>query len=104
MFVLALSIAFGLSSCSDEARFKVNFIVDGEIYDSVATSGKEIISIPETPTKDGYDFGGWYWDDVTFEEKFSANSLANASLTSDVSVYAKWLCAHTPVIDALIPL
>ena len=93
-----------LASCGGEAKYKVNFIVDGEVYKTVETVGGEIISIPVSPAKAGYDFGGWYFDDVTFEDKFSANSLLNAAISDDINVYAKWnentqTCQHVDADD-----
>ena len=75
-------------------KFELNFVVDGEIYKTIDTSGDEIISIPENPIKDGYDFDGWFWDKDVWENPFTAYSLLNAPLTSDMSVYAKFKPKH----------
>ena len=86
--LLALSIGT-LSSCN-AVEFKISFIVDGEVYDSITTGGGEIISMPENPTKVGYTFEGWYWDRDTWQRPFTANSLLDAPLSSDMSIYAKF--------------
>ena len=80
-------IAF--SSCS-KVEFKVNFFVDGAVYATLNTNGEEIIKMPENPSKDDYDFDGWYWDKDTWQTPFTANSLLNAPLSSDMNVYCKW--------------
>lgn len=80
---------FALSAC-DKAEFKVNFVVDGAVYATLNTNGKEIIKMPENPTKDDYDFDGWYWDKDTWQTPFTANSLLDAPLSSDMNVYCKW--------------
>jgi uncharacterized repeat protein (TIGR02543 family) len=81
----------GLTACGgEEAKQKVNFIVDGETYATINTSGNEIIQMPEDPVKDGYEFDGWYWDKNSWTQPFTANSLLNAPLSSDMKVYAKW--------------
>ena len=42
-------------------------------------------TVPAEPTKDGYDFGGWYTDSgLTVPADFSA------AITSNVTYYAKW--------------
>ncbi len=87
---LALFLLIALVGCNNVVEFNVNFVVDGEVYSTVGTSGEEIIKIPTNPTKDGYTFGGWYWDEGSWTQPFTANSLLNAPLSSDMSVYAKW--------------
>ena len=102
--ILLLTSIAGFASCS-KVEFKVDFVVDGEVYASVNTNGEETIKIPQTPTKEGYIFDGWYWDKDTWQKPFTANSLLDAPLSSDMSVYAKWkdkIHIHTPVIDEAI--
>ena len=94
-FVLTVAITLGLASCGNDVEFNVKFIVDGEVYATVGTSGEETIKIPENPTKEGYIFDGWYWDNGTWQKPFTANSLLDAPLSSDMSVYAKWNCSHS---------
>lgn len=60
---LLLTIIASLAACTQVVEFKVNFIVDGEIYKTVNTAGEEAISLPADSTKNGYIFDGWYWDE-----------------------------------------
>ena len=89
IFLLTI-ISFYLVSCNATVEFNVNFVVDGKIYSTLSTSGEEIISIPENPKKEGCTFIGWYWDEGSWQRPFTANSLLNEPLSSDMSVYAKW--------------
>ena len=60
LFVLLLVLAISASlfvGCG-KVDFKLNFIVDGEVYDTISTNGKEAIKLPDNPTKDGYVFDG----------------------------------------------
>lgn len=82
------------SGCA-KFEYKLNFVVDDEIYYTINTSGNETISLPANPTKDGYNFDGWYWDEGTWLREFTANSLLNEPLSSDMKVYAKWSDEHT---------
>lgn len=89
VIVLACVLAMGvLTACG--VSFKVNFLVDGALYASVKTGGSEVIELPQNPTKEGYTFGGWFWDENTWEVPFTANSLLDAPLSSDMNVYCKW--------------
>ncbi len=85
----ALVTAFALVGCG-KVDFKLNFVVDGEVYDTISTNGKEAIKLPDNPKKDGYIFDGWYWDNEVWKKPFTANSLLDTPLSSDMSVYAKF--------------
>ena len=88
-----LMCVFGFSACK-KVEFKINFVVEGNIYAIVSTSGNEVISMPENPTKDDYTFDGWYWDENTWKKPFTANSLSDTPLSSDMKVYAKFNKNH----------
>ena len=98
-FTLTVILTLGLASCSGSVKFDLNFLVDKEVYASISTSGNEAIELPENPNKDGYTFVGWYWDEDLWQKPFTANSLLDAPLSSDMSVYAKFNCNHTSVGD-----
>ncbi len=87
-----LMCIFGLTACGDkEVSFKLNFVVDNEIYATIDTSGDEVIALPENPTKETHTFDGWFWDKDVWNKPFTANSLLDAPLSSDMSVYAKFI-------------
>ena len=87
--ILALVFAFALTACG-KVSLKLTFKVDGVDYATISTSGDEVISMPENPTKDGFVFDGWFWDEGTWQRPFTANSLLDTPLSSDMSVYAKF--------------
>ena len=82
-----------------EAKPKIFFSVDDEIYSSVETKGNEIIAMPSNPTKAGYDFIGWFWDKDTWKRPFTANSMLNEPLKSDMTVYAYFEKTHAHTFD-----
>ena len=93
--ILALcTCMFTLTACGGNVEFKINFVVDEQVYATVNTSGSEIIKMPENPTKEDYNFDGWFWDKDVWEKPFTANSLLDAPLSSDMSVYAKFTKKH----------
>lgn len=86
--LLCALVMLVLGACGSSV-YNVNFTVDGEIYATVKSGGGESIDMPDEPVKEGFVFEGWYWN-CGGECIFSADSLLNEALTSDVSVYAKW--------------
>ena len=90
MAITIACIVVGCLVACSSIEFKVNFVVDGAVYDTVNTNGAEVIKMPNNPTKDGYVFDGWYWDKDTWQKPFTANSLLDAPLSSDMNVYCKW--------------
>ena len=67
-------------------EFNVVFMVDDNIYHSTTIKEGETIVIPENPTKEGYEFIGWYSDyELTTEYDF-----VTTILTGNVIVYAKF--------------
>lgn len=87
--VLMASLCCLITSCG-KMEFKVDFIVDDAVYATINTKGEEILKMPNDPEKEGYVFDGWYWDKDSWKKPFSANSLLDAPLSSNMSVYAKW--------------
>ena len=101
MILVVLSFIITLTACG-KVEFKVNFVVDGAVYATIDTNGDEVIKMPTNPTKDGYTFDGWYWDKDTWQQPFTANSLLDAPLSSDMSVYAKFVSNEVPPTEAFI--
>ncbi len=94
IFTTMLACIFGFSACGKK-EYQLSFIVENAVYATVSTSGEEVISMPEDPTKDEYTFAGWYWDENVWKKPFTANSLLETPLSSDMKVYAKFKANHT---------
>ena len=90
-FSLILLVVLLTSACNETTiSFSIEFIVDENAYDTVSTSGNTSIKMPLDPSKDGYIFAGWFWDKDTWTRPFTANSLLEIPLSSNMNVYAKW--------------
>ena len=88
--ILIFSVLFAVG-CTRVSlvTYKVKFMVEGEQYYVTNTAGNAVVAMPASPTKEGYDFGGWYFDE-DFGAEFTADSLKNRLLTADLTVYAKF--------------
>ncbi len=74
----------------DPRTYAITFYVDGEEYASVRTAGNEEITLPAEPQKSGAEFVGWYFDQGTWQQPFTAGTYGDAALEKDVSVYARF--------------
>ena len=96
IFFLSILLLLALSACTQSLNYTINFDSNGgtEVA-SIETEGITSVTIPDNPTKEGYVFDGWYWDNNTFNQPFSANSLLDTPLSSDMTFYAKWITEET---------
>lgn len=70
------------------SEYTITFYIDGEVVDSIETSGNERLTLPAAPEKDDHTFEGWFFDNGTWQEHLTANTYEETPLTEDVSVYA----------------
>ena len=61
---------------------------DGTTPDGSITSVDGKFTAPETPTRTGYAFDGWYTDNATFNNLFD---FENTFATENIDLYAKWV-------------
>lgn len=61
---------------------------DGITENGSITSVDGKFTAPETPTRTGYVFDGWYTDNETFENLFD---FENTFATENIKLYAKWV-------------
>lgn len=49
--------------------------------------------MPEDPTKENFEFAGWFWDNETFNNPLTLQSILDLPLSSNMeyTVYAKWI-------------
>ena len=78
-------------------EYTINFYVDDDIFTTLQTSGNELITLPEAPKKESYEFIGWFFDKDTFNNQLKEDTYLNKSLDQDVNVYANYLFKEEPV-------
>ena len=71
--------------------FEYNYDYEGTENAAYANSGSPV-SVPTTPEREGYAFGGWY-SDKDFNTKWNFDT---DTVTEDINLYAKWtVCTYT---------
>ncbi len=74
----------------------VTFMVDDTVCAQMQVADRgydNYIAMPETPVKDGYVFSGWYKKTEIAGKEYEVKVTELQSVTSDVTVYAKWIRA-----------
>ena len=92
LLLLAFAMIFSLSSCEDilggeKIPATVSFDTRGgnEIPDVTVNVG-ELITEPDAPVREGYEFAGWYTDDsLSFKWRFDSDVVEG-----DITLYAGW--------------
>ena len=83
---MTILFALGLSSCKATAKHTVEFIVDNTVYYSDSVVNGQKVSLPQEPTKNGYSFCGWYFDNNIWNIPFSESD----TISADATIYAKF--------------
>ena len=66
--------------------YSITYVDGGDTNENPATYAYGTTTTLLTPSKDGYNFIGWYTDD-TFSEKIT---YISSTTTGDITLYAKW--------------
>ena len=69
----------------------VQYVADNEVFETVSYGEKDMLErLTETPEKEGYFFGGWYYDFGTWERPFDVGEFNYKWKGGSYKVYAKW--------------
>ena len=93
--LLIFVFAFGFfAGCGKQENpntdFKVTFYVNGEAYHSLRSTGNKKLILPTNPTRTGYSFEGWFFDENTWIDKLTEDTFVSKPITKDINVYAKF--------------
>ena len=82
----------------EKQTYTITFDTQGgsEVKPIIVKEG-ETINLPSNPTRDGYRFEGWYLDPEYVNQFYFYDNVS-----SNITLYAKWGCEHTPVLDAAV--
>jgi uncharacterized repeat protein (TIGR02543 family) len=83
-------LALFLTACNSITHNIIFESNGGSTVETLVVSTTSDFSMPTNPMREGYYFGGWYYDNTTFNDPFSINSFLSAPLSQDLVLYAKW--------------
>ena len=92
--IIVVIILLLLKGCSKKKEYTVKFNANGGTTVSeqiVAQDGK--VKIPTDPTKDGYDFVGWYVNGKKYD--------FDTKVTSDLEIEARWEASKTAAVTGV---
>lgn len=99
--IMLLFFPLSLTACdknNDTTNdYIINFLIDESLYHNLISSGNESIDLPESPSKDGYSFVGWYFFKDDTEIEFTSDYLKDKLLTADLNLYAKFVASDLNV-------
>ncbi|MEG1509669.1 MAG: InlB B-repeat-containing protein, partial [Clostridia bacterium] len=92
IFVILILLTFiiTITACNKPKQFTIKFEVDGEVVYSITVDKDTTISAPTSPTKEGYNFGGWYFDKDTLQSPLTTNFNVEDNKNKEIKLYAKW--------------
>ena len=99
---LAVLIILSFSGCKKETQPTLVYFVDGDVYhtDVIETEEELFGSIGKEPIKAGCYFGGWYYDEGTWEKPLSYTELNQKAENKEYRVYAKWETVKLEYVEA----
>lgn len=91
LVLLFAVLLFSFSACKKDITVELMFNSNGGSEVPSFSWGKDdTLNLPETPQREGYVFGGWFFDDGVFSKPLDENSIKEISKSGQYIVYAKW--------------
>ncbi len=83
VLIIGIVIFLLMKGCTKTPEYLVTFDVDGgSAIESVTVKENDRIDKPVNPTKEGYQFAGWYYEDKLFD--------FDTKITKDITLKAHW--------------
>lgn len=98
MLIILFAVIFILTACNRDEIVPIEFTIvfntngGSDIDNIVINSETTTFNMPDDPTKDDYIFGGWFFDNDTFDEEVTVAGIIGklSETVTTVTVYAKW--------------
>ncbi len=88
-----MAMALLLGACQQTVEINIMFHTNDRnevVY--LLFEEESTFQMPSDPTKEGYIFDGWFWDDITFQEPFTVSSILDQPNQKELlNVYAKYI-------------
>lgn len=83
LVIAVVAILFLIKGCKKDEKYTIKFDTNGgnEITEQVVQKDDKV-KTPQTPTRDGYKFVGWYYEDKVFD--------FNTNISSNMVIEARW--------------
>jgi uncharacterized repeat protein (TIGR02543 family) len=99
VFFMALSVSMVLTNCDKDGgttTYTVTFDSNGgsSVAGIGGISSGATITLPTNPTKGTDTFIGWFTDNGTFLNEFTAST----AVIADITIFAKWINSNNPLI------
>ncbi len=96
LLILTFITILFISACNEPEVYTIQFDVNGgETLTNYEYTFGDLLEMPTDPTREGYEFVGWYYDKA-LSEGFSLKE----EITRDLILYAKWeINEYTVTID-----
>lgn len=91
----------GGETLNDAAQLRVNMVPCTVLTVMTNANLRDYQANVQQPTKDGYEFAGWYTVDGTTEDEFSFEQSLNFEKSKTIDVFAKWNELKAVKSDAL---
>jgi uncharacterized repeat protein (TIGR02543 family) len=102
---LFFSSVIALSSCTASIKVTLEFNSNGGTTIAPLTLDHgETVTIPSNPSKEGFNFGGWYWDNNVFQDPFTINSIWDRPIVDRYVVFAKWATDDSVVLPGSLTI
>lgn len=99
MLLALATMTLAFASCG-KSYITVEYIADDTVFKTVSLDQNgRLERLNETPEKEGYFFGGWYYDNGTWERPFDVGEFNYDWKGGSYKVYAKWEVVELTLAD-----
>lgn len=88
ILLLIIILTTSLYACNKKV-YTISFVSFGDEISTINHKGMGSIELPE-PTKEGYDFLGWFFDEDIWQNPLTDVYFAEKKIDKNYTVYAKW--------------
>lgn len=101
--MLVMIMLLSLFGCIEMGQYTISFETNGgSEIEKIVINDINLLKMPHDPTREGYIFNGWYWDNESFQEPFTINSILEKDSIKTITLYAQWIIDENYIPDGFI--